>query len=112
MRDGAVLKKRGMKKGRRQEEGVTFLEVMVAMTLLGIIVGVGMPMVGSSKRDAERKGMEAEAKTLNDAILRVELGADRQAWLTLSNILHVQQDKDEAVEWLVDNGYVTLTEKP
>lgn len=88
------------------ERGLSYIEVLLTLSILLVIVGVGIPAVGKSKREADAKGLQAEARILNDAIYRVEAGGDRGKWLELSNILHVQKDKNEAVRWLVDHGYI------
>lgn len=99
----------GGMRGRRtkREGGVSYLEIMIALSVLAVIIGIGVPSVGKSNREAQNKALMAEARTLNDAIYRVEAGGRREEWLTLSNILYIQKDKDEAVRWLVENGYVS-----
>lgn len=100
--------------GRRSGEGrivdssgLSYTEIIVALAILAIVVGVGVPFLGRSKQDAENRALQAEARTLNDAIYRVEAGGVSDDWMVLSNILHIKKDKDEAVRWLVDQGYVT-----
>lgn len=93
--------------GRSDSSGLSYVEIIVALAILTIVVGVGAPSLGRSKQNAENRALQAEAKTLNDAIYRVEAGGSAEEWMALSNILHIEKDKDEAVRWLVDQGYVT-----
>jgi competence protein ComGC len=92
---------------RGQELGLTFVEVLIALSILALLVGLGLPTIRNSKKNAELRGLEAEAKILNDAIRRVELGDNREDWHSLSNIIYVQEDEDAAVRFLEDNGYVS-----
>lgn len=84
------------------------MEMLVALCVFSILLGLGFQGARNSKREAERRAEEGEAKILNDAIRRVETRGSPGQWLALSNILFVRQDKDEAVQWLEDNGYVSM----
>jgi type II secretory pathway pseudopilin PulG len=86
---------------------LTLIEILIALAVLALLVGIGFPALRNSKRSAELRSMEAEAKVLNDAVRRVEIGKDRDGWHSLSNILYVKEDEDEAIQWLEDKGYVT-----
>jgi len=97
------FKRTGILKGSR---GLSYVEVLMALSILLVIVGVGIPALGKSKREADTKRLHAEARILNDAVYRVEAGRDQGKWLQLSNILHVQKDKNEAIRWLVEHGYI------
>lgn len=94
--------------GVLDSSGLSYTEIIVALAILAIVAGVGVPSLGRSKQDAENRALQAEAKTLNDAIYRVEAGGASDDWMALSNILHIKKDKDEAVRWLVEQGYVTM----
>lgn len=89
--------------------GLSLLEVVIALAILSIMAGVGIPAIKGSHQDADAKALQAEARTLNDAIYRVQTSGKGSEWMALSNILYLQEDKNEAVRWLVERGYVRQT---
>ncbi len=98
-------------KSWRARSAFTAIEMMVTVAVLSIIVVSVFQAVIKSKRDSEQRAKEADAKILNDAVLRVQLEGDSAQWLTLSNILYVDEDADAAIEFLKDNNYVQMKDK-
>jgi prepilin-type N-terminal cleavage/methylation domain-containing protein len=96
---------------RAGNRGLTMIEILIAVGILSLLVGLGFPAIRNSKKNAEMRGMEAEAKILNDAIRRVEMGDNREDWHSLSNIIYIQEDEDAAIQWLEDHGYVNQRDK-
>lgn len=91
---------------RMTRRGFTLVEMLFAMVILAILVGVSFAALRGSRAASERAVADADAKIFNDAVRRVELGSDRTHWNTLSNIIHVQKNGPLAIQWLVSNHYV------
>lgn len=62
----------------RDEKGFTLIEVLVVVAIIGILVALAAPRVIRRIDDARIAADEATAKVLNDAILGLELDADKR----------------------------------
>jgi len=88
------------------KNGFTLVEMIFGVAILAILVGVSFAALRDSRGAAEQAAADADARVFNDTIRRVEIGADRVHWSTLSNIIHVQKNGPMAIQWLVSNHYV------
>lgn len=86
----------------------TLLEILITVVIIAILAGVSFQALRNSRTAADMAISEADAKTLNDAIRRVEIAGKGAQWNSLSNIIHVQQDGEAVITWLVDEGYLRL----
>lgn len=93
---------------KSKNKAFTLLEMLIAVVILSIIVGISFQALRNSRTEADKVSAAGDAKSLNDAIRRVEIAGTPGQWSALSNIIHVQQDGDAAILWLVDNGYLRL----
>lgn len=62
----------------KDEKGFTLIEVLVVVAIIGILVALAAPRVIRRIDDARIAADEATAKVLNDAILGLELDADKR----------------------------------
>jgi prepilin-type N-terminal cleavage/methylation domain-containing protein len=62
----------------KNEKGFTLIEVLVVVAIIGILVALAAPRVIRRIDDARLAADEATAKVLNDAILGLELDADKR----------------------------------
>lgn len=93
---------------KSKNRAFTLLEMLIAVVILSIIVGISFQALRNSRTESDKVSSAADAKSLNDAIRRVEIAGTSTQWNALSNIIHVQQDGEAAILWLVDNGYLRL----
>ncbi len=99
-----------MQKASRR--GISLIEILAVVAVLSILVSVTFQSFSKSRAEARQKSREAEAKILNDAVVRVQLEGAPGDWMTLSNILYTEQDPHAAIEFLRSNNYVRLTDQP
>jgi prepilin-type N-terminal cleavage/methylation domain-containing protein len=84
----------------------TLIEMLIAICILAILVGISVSSLRAAKLGADREAAQADAKTFNEAIRRVEISDTPGHWATLSNIIHVQKDGPAAIQWIISNNYV------
>ncbi|MDI6823828.1 MAG: prepilin-type N-terminal cleavage/methylation domain-containing protein [Bacillota bacterium] len=58
-----------MKGVRRDRRGFTLIELVVVITILGVLVAVAIPAVGGYVEDAKKKGARADAKNIQTALI-------------------------------------------
>jgi prepilin-type N-terminal cleavage/methylation domain-containing protein len=61
---------------RHSESGFTLLEMLVVMTIVGVIVGFGAPALNSAKEDAFEAKRDALVKTIETAKIRYSIKYD------------------------------------
>jgi type II secretory pathway pseudopilin PulG len=82
--------------------------MLIAVVIISILVGISFQALRNSRAEADKNVAANDARVLNDAIRRVEISGEPGHWSSLSNIIHVQQDGDAAIMWLVTNSYINL----
>jgi len=92
----------------RLNHALTAIEMMVTVAILSVIIVSAFQAFSKAKHDSKMKAKEADAKILNDAVIRVQLEGTPGQWHTLSNILYVDEDVDAAIDFLEDNHYVRM----
>lgn len=91
--------------------GFSLVEVLAVAAVIAVLVTVTFQSFSRSRWEAEQKSREADAKVLNDAVVRVQLEGKPGDWATLSNIIHVDKDAGAAIEFLRSNNYVRMSDK-
>ncbi|MCX7571392.1 type II secretion system protein [Tumebacillus sp. DT12] len=59
---------RKLKNRIKNQRGVTLIELLAVIVILGVIAAVGIPAVVNSRADAEQATYEANAKIISEAI--------------------------------------------
>ncbi|MEW6049089.1 MAG: prepilin-type N-terminal cleavage/methylation domain-containing protein [Bacillota bacterium] len=54
---------------RRDRDGFTLIELVVVITILGVLVAIAIPTVGGYVDDAKKKGARADAKNIQTALI-------------------------------------------
>jgi len=91
--------------------GFTAIEMMAVLAVLSIFLAVALQAFSSAKVESRQRVQEADAKVLNDAVVRVQLEGKPEHWITLSNIIHVDRDAQGAIEFLRSNSYIRIGDK-
>lgn len=81
----------------------TVIELVVAVAIVALIIGVGVPALGQARVDSTVATNEQIAQTLNAAIVRAEIDGNMDPVLRGNDI-------DAARTWLIQNGYVNFSE--
>lgn len=87
------------------------IEVLAVVAILATLTTVTFQEFARARGESRQKSREADARTLNDAVVRVQLEGRANHWHTLSNILFVDQDTDAAIDFLKSNNYVRMPDK-
>lgn len=58
-----------MKGVRRDGRGFTLIELVVVITILGVLVAIAIPTVGGYVDDAKKRGARADAKNIQTALI-------------------------------------------
>lgn len=77
----------------------TLVEILVAVVVLAIVVGIAIPALRTAKTDADQRAADANAKTLNDGRNRAILDGKNDGVLYGNNEIAL-------ATYLVDQGYV------
>ena len=77
----------------------TLVEILIAVVILTIIVGIGLPALRDSQTKSSQRAGEANAKILNEGITRAHMNGDTNAVL-------VGSDVSALATYLVVNGYI------
>lgn len=72
----------------RDRRGFTLIELVVVITILGVLVAIAIPTVGGYVDDAKKKGAKADAKNIQTALImyKAETGAYPSGSLTYSQL--------------------------
>lgn len=96
---------------RKNSRGFSLIEVLSVGVIIAVLVTVTFQAFSKSRWEARQKSREADAKVLNDAVVRVQIEDQRGDWATLSNIIHVDKDAGAAINFLRSNNYIRMTDK-
>lgn len=88
-----------LRKGAKK--AFSLIEILVVVALIGIILGIAVPALNSSRQDSIETAASANAKSLNDARTRAKLKGDENPVLD-------GNDAVAAAQYLITEGYLNV----
>lgn len=86
---------------KKQKQGFSLIEIIVAVAILAIIIGIAVPTLNTLRQQSEQTAQGASAKTLNDAIVRAQIKNDLNIQTYLDN-----NDQEGLILYLDTNRYI------
>ncbi len=62
-----------MKKLMKNQKGFTLVELLVVVVIIGILTAIAIPVYNNASRNAERRAVEANLKTIDSAIQQYKM---------------------------------------
>ncbi len=67
-----------MKALHRNDKGFTLVELMVVVVIIGILVAIAIPIYNTVTRNAQRKAVEANLRTIDSAIMQARADGNEE----------------------------------
>ncbi len=85
--------------------GFSLVEILVVITIIAIMVGIAIPALSSSKKDAMEAATKASLYTLNYGLIKAYKKKDPQ--FQPGGLLHPSSTNTvAAAAYLIDKGYI------
>jgi prepilin-type N-terminal cleavage/methylation domain-containing protein len=91
-------------KGTKTKQGMTLIELLIILVLLGVIVGYAVIGLGTAKYKANETARYGSMQYLNNAAKRADLDNEEGPGT-------IGTDAEAAIQWYKDKGYIPM-EKP
>ena len=62
-----------MKKLMKNQKGFTLVELLVVVVIIGILTAIAIPVYNNASRNAERRAVEANLKTIDSAVQQYKM---------------------------------------
>ncbi len=97
-----------LKSHKKSTQGFSLIELLVVIGIIGILVIMVIQAIADSKSTSLEQQIRGSLKSLNQAQTRAVLIGDDNRPNAVDSVW--RDNPEDAVQWYIDNGYITLPE--